>query len=288
MDEITQSKLESIKIKICEHFLKAFGEESSTYEIIKERMANIQIVMMENEEFRKQYEEVYGKGAFVPAGVYSRTSGIVILHQTNLDSPRVMETVIHEIIHALSDNRKDKLGLYQYDHGLGRAFNEMATCYITSKVMGKGYGGSYSKDYREVFKIFLETSGMSDNELYQHFFGSEMWLTENMCNRFNRNNSESLRELVTLYDRRTTAEFDKIRVLEIIKESVKSNDLEESNSYNDFVASYCDYFDISIKNTDNDFITQLRKEVVQEPTYKQSSDKTESKQINEETRNINK
>ena len=283
MDKITEQKLESIKNNICAYFSKCFGEDSSTFNMIKERMDNIQILIMDNADFKKQYEEVYGKSAFIPAGAYSKSSGAVILHQANLDLPRVMETVIHEIIHALSDNRKDKLGLYQYGQNSGKSFNEMATCYITAKIMGRGYGGSYSKDYRDVFKMFLETTDISDNELYELFFGSENWITENICNRFNKNNPDSLKELVDLYDRRPTEDFDKIKVLGIIKQSVETNNLMLSNSYKEFIENYCEYFDIPLDSINNKFLAELKNKVVEEPTYVQ----TDYKLLNQETINKN-
>ena len=238
MDNKSEIQIENIKKKIIEYFSATLGEDSNTFQIIKDRMNNLKIEMIESGQFKSLYEETYGKGTLIPSGVYARNSGIVVLHYTNFDMPRAMETAIHEIVHALSDNRENKIGLYEYKEGLGRTFNEMATCYITSKIMGKGYGGSYSRDHREVFKAFIQTTKMDDNELYKNFFENDNWITTELCERFDKNNPDSLKELISLYDKRSTKDFDKTKVLEIIEQSVKTNDMVNTDEYREFVKNY--------------------------------------------------
>lgn len=255
MENISQ-----IKDIILNYFSETIGEDSKTYQTISERMQNLQIQVLKNEDFITYYEERMGKGGMIPSGFYDARYQKVILKNVNLQIFRILETVIHEIIHALSHNGTNKLGLIQYDKGLGRGFNEMATCYITSKILGKGYGGSYSQDFRNVFKMFLTTMRMDDRELFNIFFQSEDWIIQDMAERFNKYDTTALNHLISLYDNRTTNKFDKNLVLEIIGKSAITNNVQNNDEYRDALCKYCNYFEIPNLREDS-FMTILQSQV---------------------------
>lgn len=251
MDTEDNLKINKIKDMILNYFSETIGTTSSTYQLISKRMDNIIIEVLDNEAFKSYYEERMGKTTLTPSGFYDHSKGKVILKNSNFDIVRILETTIHEIIHALSDNGNNKLGLLQYDDRIGRSFNEMATCYITSKILGKGKGGAYSLDYHEVFKLFLKTMEMDESELFSVFFGEKNWITKDMCYRFDKNNPEALKQLLSIYDRRTTKGFDANLVLQMMSQSAKSNNILDTDSYKDFLNNYCDFFDINVTMTES-------------------------------------
>lgn len=276
-----------IKDRILSYFSQAIGEESKTYKIISERMQKLQIEVLDNENFVAYYKERMGKRGRAPAGFYDPLNKKVVLKNANLELFQTLETVIHETVHALSDNGIDKVGLTQYNEGLGRGFNEMATCYITSKILGEGYGGGYSQDHREIFKMFLRTTKIKDNELFDIFFQSENWLTQDIKDRFNRHDSESLSKLIRFYDVRSTEEFEKSEVRDIINQSAMINHIQEDEKYRKSLYNYCDYFEIPMPIMQENLTTKLGKETLREQENTQLKNKVEDMlEILEKTLNI--
>lgn len=242
-------KMESInqiKKLILNFFSEAVGTDSRTYKIINERMQNLEVQVMDKEEFETYYKGRMGNNAMIPSGFYDHQNRKAVFKSANYGIFRILETAVHEIIHALSDNGTNKLGLIQYDKGLGKGFNEMTTCYITSKILGKGYGGAYSQDYREVFKMFLTTMKMQDNELFEKFFQPENWITKDEIDRFNQYDSSALINLIELYDKRQTRDFDANKVIEIIEQSAIINQIQGGEAYNENLLGFCDYFEITL------------------------------------------
>ncbi len=226
------------QINRIDSYLKKELGDSKLYELIRARIESLNIKVLDGASFAKLYKDLTQSNDF-PSGFYRRSDETVYIYRLKDNT-----TIIHEIIHALSDNKEDKLGLNQYSNGIGRMFNEMATCYITSKIIGSGNGGFYSKDYHSAFKMFLSTMKMEDNELLQLFFQSENWITDELKTRFNKNNPEALEELITMYDKRTTHEFDKNRIIELLEESSHVNGTENDERYVENMIQYCDSFDI--------------------------------------------
>ena len=247
---------EKVKLTIAEYINKELNQDSDLYKLINERMESLQIEVMDSDSFSKYYRLRKGENACIPAGFYNAVDGIVRLRMSNMEMPGAFETAIHETVHALSDNRESKMGLVQYDEEvIGKMFNEMATCYITSKIVGDANGGGHSKDFREVFKMFLRTMKMNDGELIQNFFQSENWLSVDNKRRFDEKNVNALEELVRLYDKRGSKEFNKERVLELIEHSAITNHVENDEQYVESLVGFCNYFEMHIPSrvTENSF-----------------------------------
>lgn len=247
---------EKVKLTIAEYINKELNQDSDLYKLINERMESLQIEVMDSDSFSKYYRLRKGENACIPAGFYNAVDGIVRLRMSNMEMPGAFETAIHETVHALSDNRESKMGLVQYDEEvIGKMFNEMATCYITSKIVGDANGGGHSKDFREVFKMFLRTMKMNDGELIQNFFQSENWLSVDNKRRFDEKNVNALEELVRLYDKRGSKEFNKERVLELIEHSAITNHVENDEQYVESLVRFCNYFKMHIPSrvTENSF-----------------------------------
>lgn len=267
--------VKEIKGRILNYFSQEIGEESKTYKVISERMQKLQIEVLENKDFVEYYKERMGKGGRPPAGFYDPINKKVVLKNANLELFQTLETVIHETVHALSDNGVDKIGLAQYDKGLGRGFNEMATCYITSKILGQGRGGGYSQDHREVFKMFLRTTKIEDNELFDMFFKSENWITQDITDRFNKYDTKSLSKLIRFYDVRRTEKFDKNEVRDIISQSAIVNHIQNDEKYRKSLYNYCDYFEIPMPIMQENLTTKLGKETLREQGNTQLKNKLE-------------
>ena len=246
--------MEEIKQMIFDYFRKQFGDNSEIYQLISERMNKFQIEVLESDEYNKRTSNY----KFRPAGLYDSKNKKVILPNDTLEYFNGITTAVHEIVHALSDNGDNKMGFMQRgENTIGRTFSEMATCYTTVKILGKGSGGGYSEDHDEIFKMFLKTMKMDDEELYKIFFGPDNWLTEEIKTRFNKNELNALNDLVSLYDKRTTKEFDFEKALEIMLRSAETNQIENDEEFLSSVKAYCDYADIPIPNREKVTMQEL-------------------------------
>ena len=118
----------------------------------------------------------------------------------------------------------------------------MATCYITSQIC-KGRNAGYPKDHDCVFNMFLRTTKIEDCELYELFFRTQNWLSQDILNRFNIDDPESLKELIRLYDvRNDTEKFDRAKVLKILHRSAMKNQIKDDEIYKSNFNEYRDYW----------------------------------------------
>ena len=139
----------TIREIIRQFFKSELGEDSHLFKLIDERMNSLKIVQQDNDSYVKRFREEKSASADVPTGYYDSYTMEVFIKKTDFMKNgqidfNAIETVVHEIVHALSDNGDDKLGLQQYGDStkntktIGKLFNEYATCYITSKILGRG------------------------------------------------------------------------------------------------------------------------------------------------------
>ena len=137
---------------IRQFFKNELGDDSCLFKLIDERINSLKIVQQDDETYVKRLREEKGASVDVPEGYYDPLSKEVFVRKTDFRKNgqidfEAIETVVHEIVHALSDNGDDKLGLQQYGDStkntktIGKLFNEYATCYITSKLLGTGKRG---------------------------------------------------------------------------------------------------------------------------------------------------
>lgn len=116
--------------------------------------------------------------------------------------------LIHEMLHALSDNFKytGKTGLQQYyidDNGDlysdYKIINEAATEYLASNLLGEPFIGS-NIDLKYVLQMVMELTGMDDEELLNLYFQDKNWVNEDLSMRFNSSDPTLLHKMLTLYD----------------------------------------------------------------------------------------
>lgn len=236
-------EIEEFKNLILNYIGIQCGTDSEIYQEIVVRMQKLNVQKLSEEDYEHYYRQKVPNG-WLPDGFYDPKERKVILEDISNLSYVTIETTVHECVHVVSHATIEKLGFKQYDMKLGNGFNEMATCYITSKILNKGNGGGYSRDYRDVFKFFLETTKMSDKELIILFFGKDRWLTSELSNRFDSAHPEALTELVQFYDIRVSKGFDEKRVLQIMQDSAKTNGILQDKNCKAIFDSYSDYWDL--------------------------------------------
>lgn len=209
---------------------------SITNEMIEKLNNFNNFFFLSNDELDKKY----GTGEVHFYGFYSPRDDSVNLNKGLIDELNYFVVSVHEVLHALSCNREDKMGfmIKKEDNTMfGKKFNEVATVYLSEKITGQedNYTSYKGVDnfVLNCFLMFLKTTKMSEDEFFQLYFQKENWLTEEVCLRFNSLNPEALINLIELFEEpkenENGSERRKKRVL-LLSESAQINDIDDKDS----------------------------------------------------------
>ena len=168
---------------------------------------NINIVFLDVDEFlklsgAKSLSE--GPGAF-----HKRDNNTVYMLKKDIYSNNDIHKVIHELLHAYSNNYeyygKEGFIVYGYDENnhlisAGGALNEAATEYLTSIINNDGFIG-YPDDMKYIFELFIDVLNLK-TDFVNIYFQTENWLTDDMNQKFNSSKNNQLDEFVLAFDNR--------------------------------------------------------------------------------------
>lgn len=170
-------------------------------------ISDINIEFLAPDEFLK----LSGASSFSdgPGAFHKRDNNTVyMLRKANYNN-RDIHNVIHELLHAYSNNYansgKEGLIVYGYDENdrlisAGGTLNEAATEYLTSIINNDGFVG-YPNDMKYIFELFIDILNVRV-DFVNIYFSSEFWITDEMNIRFNSSKINQLDEFVLEFDNR--------------------------------------------------------------------------------------
>ena len=217
---------------------------------------NINIIFLNTDEFlkfsgAKSLSE--GPGAF-----HKRDNNSVYMLKKETYNSYDIHKVIHELLHAYSNNyaSKGKTGLmvYGYDENnclisAGGTINEAATEYLTSIINKDGFVG-YPDDMKYIFELFIDILNIRF-DFVTMYFQKDNWITEELNKKFNSSKTDQLDEFVLEFDNRLPMyrkqSFDFNKIVSILLDSINdklTNFIDvnyESITKNLFMIKRCDF-----------------------------------------------
>lgn len=262
-------------------------------DVIHERIKDLNFNIENDEKYKQRYNE--GKpdymrnNIFIPAGYYSIKENTVHMRVEPYlregfgkgELPKIaLSTLIHETVHGVSTNQKDKVGLMTVEKNskgdekiIGRGLNEAATVDITEKIIGKTRVNGYSEDYKEVLNTVRTIADIKDKEYLTDYFINNKWYTRELEERFNPspNNKGDLKKIIVSYDNRNVAEkFNKNTVVKSLYEGFSNNyilkkeELKEKykKDFKEDMSDIVDYFETPNIDLETDkYINKAQKEL---------------------------
>ena len=274
-------------------------------DVINERIKDLTFNISNEEDYKKGYYE--GKpdymknNLFIPAGYYSIKENTVYMRVepylregfSKGELPKIaLSTLVHETIHGVSTNQKDKVGLmtvYESSRGkekiIGRGLNEAATIDITEKIIGKSRVNGYSEDYKEVLNTIRSIAEINEKEYLNTYFIKNKWYTKELEKRFNpaENNRGDLKKIITNYDNRNiSSKFDKNTVVKGLYEGFSNNYIIKSDVKKE---KYKEHF---LKNMTNivDYFETEDVNLETEKYIKKAQDRRKEKEKENKEKNI--
>ena len=227
---------------------------------IKEKIVNMKIEILSNDDFKDKFYKSNGKGFLPGAYVYQNT--IYFRNDLNFDINE-LHNLIHEMLHIISDNG-EKMGLLQHNkeknYMYGRGLNEAFTEYLTSLILDVNFQG-YSKDFEYIIQLLMILTNLDIKDLFKLYISNEEWLTDEIISRFNPNDNE-LVGLVVEYDNRLNPNktFNPNNVFHYLFNSIKckinNNEKFDVNKLQELLKQYYNYYydvdrelDLSVKTS---------------------------------------
>lgn len=252
--------------KFSDRFNERFEDRDDILNVTNDRLKNVSFKILDAESYKERYERTKGKGAAIPSGYYSPGEQCIYLSAGQFinaldDRNRYQYTFYHELLHALSDNGRNKLGLKMYQETadekgddmpfIGQGMNEAKTSDLVDEIMGtKGRGGSYSKDYSHALKLLEIAGNISSREMTDIFFLNEEFYDKEIEEKFCPQKLEEnyFKKLLYCYDIRTTKEFDPNFVVKTFIKVFEAKDgtEEEKKDFYENLVGYCDYWEHKI------------------------------------------
>lgn len=240
--------------------LKPYIFDETQAKTIKEKIENMKIEILSNDDFKDKFYKSNGKGFLPGAYVYQNT--IYFRNDLNFDINE-LHNLIHEMLHIISDNG-EKMGLLQHNkeknYMYGRGLNEAFTEYLTSLILDVNFQG-YSKDFEYIIQLLMILTNLDIKALFKLYISNEEWLTDEIISRFNSNDNE-LVGLVVEYDNRLNPNktFNPNNVFHYLFNSIKckinNNEKFDVNKLQELLKQYYNYYydvdrelDLSVKNS---------------------------------------
>lgn len=184
--------------KIIKNRLSLIYNDEKGLSIINQKLEHIKIMVLTPEEFKKRNPSQFA-GAFYD-------NGVIYLKYLEL-APNVFHKLIHEMLHAISDNNKDRHGVMKYwkeenkNYYYGYGINEAVTEYLTALILEEKFYG-YSNDFNLVLQSIMSIAKISNSELIEIYLGQKELLNDDLCQRYNRNDKGALKEITIEFDQR--------------------------------------------------------------------------------------
>ncbi len=240
--------------------LKPYILDETQAKIINEKIKNMKIEILSNDDFKDKFYKSNGKGFLPGAYVYQNT--IYFRNDLNFDINE-LHNLIHEMLHIISDNgeksgllQRNKEKNYMYGRGLDEAFTE----YLTSLILDVNFQG-YSKDFEYIIQLLMILTNLNIKDLFKLYISNEEWLTDEIISRFNPNDNE-LVGLVVEYDNRLNPNktFNPNNVFHYLFNSIKckinNNEKFDVNKLQELLKQYYNYYydvdrelDLSVKTS---------------------------------------
>ena len=240
--------------------LKPYILDETQAKIINEKIKNMKIEILSNDDFKDKFYKSNGKGFLPGAYVYQNT--IYFRNDLNFDINE-LHNLIHEMLHIISDNgeksgllQRNKEKNYMYGRGLDEAFTE----YLTSLILDVNFQG-YSKDFEYIIQLLMILTNLDIKDLFKLYISNEEWLTDEIISRFNPNDNE-LVGLVVEYDNRLNPSktFNPNNVFHYLFNSIKckinNNEKFDVNKLQELLKQYYNYYydvdrelDLSVKTS---------------------------------------
>lgn len=195
-------------IKIIKERIKEYVDDVNVLNLINERINNLSYEFLSSQDFANKYS---GKNSELASGFYYQ--GIIYLKK-DFDEiiPKEFHTLVHEILHAISDSSNGKLGLLERTQDgswLGFSMNEAATEYLTALILEESFNG-YVKDIKNTLLLVMQIMNMDNAGLISTYLNSDSWLAKS--EKYNSEDLEALIKFNKLFDQRTifyqNQEFD--------------------------------------------------------------------------------
>lgn len=236
--------INSIKQTILNYIELECKELPEIYELVKNRMNSICIRMCAKADFNNIYmneRKIKNNEIDVPIafGIYSTRT--IYLQENLINDSDYIVSVIHEILHILSLNKwKNKAGFHlaNENNDIGVRFNECATVLLSEMIAGKNdtYTG-YSIFLRNTFRLFLKTTGITNQEFIKLYFQEENWLTTELAKRFNKYDLNSLKKFVILFEPDLNNPNRKTNLVELLSNSMLINEQNNNQECIDLMAA---------------------------------------------------
>lgn len=240
--------------------LKPYIFDEIQAKTIKEKIVNMKIEILSNDDFKDKFYKSNGKGFLPGAYVYQNT--IYFRNDLNFDINE-LHNLIHEMLHIISDNG-EKMGLLQHNkeknYMYGRGLNEAFTEYLTSLILDVNFQG-YSKDFEYIIQLLMILTNLDIKDLFKLYISNEEWLTDEIISIFNPNDNE-LVGLVVEYDNRLNPNktFNPNNVFHYLFNSIKckinNNEKFDVNKLQELLKQYYNYYydvdrelDLSVKTS---------------------------------------
>lgn len=240
--------------------LKPYIFDEIQAKTIKEKIVNMKIEILSNDDFKDKFYKSNGKGFLPGAYVYKNT--IYFRNDLNFDINE-LHNLIHEMLHIISDNG-EKMGLLQHNkeknYMYGRGLNEAFTEYLTSLILDVNFQG-YSKDFEYIIQLLMILTNLDIKDLFKLYISNEEWLTDEIISKFNPNDNE-LVGLVVEYDNRLNPNktFNPNNVFHYLFNSIKckinNNEKFDVNKLQELLKQYYNYYydvdrelDLSVKTS---------------------------------------
>ncbi len=255
LNKITSSTSGKINSQIIEFTKEILFTKLSNYitdpkeiDMIKNKISNIKIELLSNEDFKNIYYKCNGSG-FLPGGFHYLG---IIYFRNDLEFDTVeFHKLIHEMLHSISFNPESgKAGLFQISkeekHYYGRGLNEAFTEYLTSILLEDSFSG-YSKDFYYIIQLVMQLTNLDIKGLFRLYISKEEWLTDELINTFNANNDELIK-LIIEYDNRLnpSKSFDPNNVFSYLFNSIKfkinNNEKLDTNKLQELLKEYYNYY----------------------------------------------
>lgn len=255
LNKITSSTSGKINSQIIEFTKEILFTKLSNYitdpkelDMIKNKISNIKIELLSNEDFKNIYYKCNGSG-FLPGGF--QYLGIIYF-RNDLEFDTVeFHKLIHEMLHSISFNPESgKAGLFQISkeekHYYGRGLNEAFTEYLTSLVLEDNFRG-YSKDFEYIIQLFMILTNLDINDLFSLYISKEEWLTDEIIDTFNPNDNE-LVGLIVEYDNMLdpNEKLNPNNVLQFLFNSIKikinNNEKLDTEGLQELLREYYNYY----------------------------------------------
>ena len=221
-------------VEIIEKIRQKIVEYTGNEELASKITNNINVEFVDYDEFKR----LTSSAPTEAGGFYNPANKTICLLKKEAYSKRDIHKLIHEMLHAYSDESVWKQGLevrgYNENDNFitaGGTINEAATEYLASIINEDGFIG-YPEDMKYIFELFIDVLNIR-TEFVNIYFQPDFWITDEMNKRFNSLKEDQLDDFVLEFDNRLPLfrkkDFDFNKTISILLDAVYDKTINNTN-----------------------------------------------------------